>query len=522
MFFIAFFIGLFSYSVFALGLNGMIYKNSLIYLTLGFLIFFLWVFYKKINLQHIHFKKVNKLDFLLITILFLHFFVNLIGALGPETAFDALWYHLALPKIYLIQHKLTFIPGGLLYYSAMPQFTEMLYTAALSLGSEIFAKLIHFSFGVLSCIALFKLSRKFFSRTFSFLTVVVFYATNLVVSWESITAYVDLARTFYELMALWAIVNWVETKKQRWIIASAVTCALAVTVKYLALGSSIIFIIFILFKSKSITSKITNSFLFAFVSLTVILPWLIYSYISTGNPFFPFFSKTYPVALDLKLINPLNFIHDVYGLFSRSADPISPVYIGLLPLVFYFAKKVKGEKLKMIYTYSILSVFVWYFTPRTGGGRFIIPYLPAFSILAVFAVNRTKRYLRPALLLFIILICFINLFYRLVANAKYLPVLTGKEKKSQFLEKNLNFSFGDFYDIDGYFLRNIKPTDKVLLVGFHNLYYVDFPFVDSSYATNGDKFNYIALQNSSLPPRYSSWEKVYNNPITKVSLYKKY
>jgi hypothetical protein len=108
-----------------------------------------------------------------------------------------------------------------------------------------------------------------------------------------------------------------------------------------------------------------------------------------------------------------------------------------------------------------------------------------------------------------------------LANSKYIPVILGKETKSQFLTKNLNFSFGDFYDIDGYFQKNIKPSDKVLLYGFHNLYYVNFPFVDSSFVKMGDKFNYIAVQNSIIPIRFSDWKQIYYNKITKVGLYSK-
>ena len=95
------------------------------------------------------------------------------------------------------------------------------------------------------------------------------------------------------------------------------------------------------------------------------------------------------------------------------------------------------------------------------------------------------------------------------------------QSRSEFLSKNLNFSFGDFYDTDDYFRKNIKQNDKVLLYGFHNLYYVDFPFVDSSWVKKGDSFNYIAVQNSDLPKRFVDWDLIYNNSLTKVKLYKK-
>ena len=91
--------------------------------------------------------------------------------------------------------------------------------------------------------------------------------------------------------------------------------------------------------------------------------------------------------------------------------------------------------------------------------------------------------------------------------------------KNRLRSKHLNFSFGDFYDSNNYFKNNIKPNDKVLLYGFHNLYYVDFPFIDSSFAKNSDKFNYIAVQNSKLPKEFSNWKQIYYNEVTKVGVY---
>jgi hypothetical protein len=99
------------------------------------------------------------------------------------------------------------------------------------------------------------------------------------------------------------------------------------------------------------------------------------------------------------------------------------------------------------------------------------------------------------------------------------PVLIGNESKQEFLKHRLNFSFGDFFDTDKYFENTIKPTDKVLLFGFHNLYYINFPFIDSSWITKGERFNYIATQKSDLPKQFSHWNLIYTNPKTHVKLF---
>src|SRR2546430_2512389 len=80
----------------------------------------------------------------------------------------------------------------------------------------------------------------------------------------------------------------------------------------------------------------------------------------------------------------------------------------------------------------------------------------------------------------------ISICYRSIANAKYIPVLLHKETKAAFLTRHLHFHYGDFYDSDNFFQKQISSTDMVLLYGFHNLYYIDFPFIDASWVTKGD------------------------------------
>jgi hypothetical protein len=118
-----------------------------------------------------------------------------------------------------------------------------------------------------------------------------------------------------------------------------------------------------------------------------------------------------------------------------------------------------------------------------------------------------------------ILVSVTSIGYRFIANIRYLPVVLGRETKALYLTRHLNFAYGDFYDTDGYFGKHLKSSDTVLLYGFHNLYYVDFNFVDSSWVKKGDEFDYIAVQNVSLPKKFNFWSKIYYNPLTKVSLY---
>jgi hypothetical protein len=203
----------------------------------------------------------------------------------------------------------------------------------------------------------------------------------------------------------------------------------------------------------------------------------------------------------------------------RLNDPISPVYLIVLPLFVLGIKKFNPQ-LKILSIYTILALLIWYLTEQVRGGRFILPYLPIFSILAAYVVSKVnQRRLRIFLIVIIIIVSLISIGYRGVANAKFVPVILGRETKAQFLTKYLNFSFGDFYDTDNYFQTHLTKSDMVLLFNFGKLYYVDFNHVDSTWIKKGDKFNYIAIQHAVLPKRFSGWKQIYYNKLTKVSLY---
>src|SRR3989344_4168355 len=262
MFSLAILIGIYSYLIFTIGLIGVLYKVPILLLTIVLSIF--CIVYSKEKIKYIiklpkkfstrsilvrlrQGYSLHKLLYLLLFLLTIQAIVNLIGVLGPELGFDALWYHLTLPKLYVLSHSIFHVPGGLLYYSDMPKLTEMLYTASLIFGDEILAKLVHFSFGILTLVAIYKISRNFLNVTFSVLSAVIFYS-NLVIGWESITAYNDLSRAFFETMAFLGFLYWWREKKTKWLIESAVMLGLAISVKLLALQSLVIFSVLIVYK----------------------------------------------------------------------------------------------------------------------------------------------------------------------------------------------------------------------------------------------------------------------------------
>src|SRR5579871_647230 len=120
MFPLAIGLGIYSYLIFFVGLLGWLYKPVIIVITLGYILLiiicnFKFKIFNEFSISNLKNKQINfsKGELLLLTLFGLQVLVNLIGALGPELAFDALWYHLTIPKLFLAFHRIGYIPGGL-------------------------------------------------------------------------------------------------------------------------------------------------------------------------------------------------------------------------------------------------------------------------------------------------------------------------------------------------------------------------------------------------------------------------
>lgn len=518
-------LGIFAYGVFFLGVLGLfntelLFWCSFIYWGSVSIIFFRYLVF---NYRNFAFDRIT---LFILFVISLSLFVNLIGALGPELAFDSLWYHLVLPKLYLEYGKIQFFSGGLLYYSAMPKFAELLYVSAFSfVQSDIIAKIIHYSFGVLGLISTYLLSRTILSQKISLIVMAVL-ASNLVFAWEMITSYTDLTWMFYEILAFYAFILFIKQKNRLFLLITGVFVGFTCMTKPVGVISLVIYTgLFLTVFKKDLTALWRSLIIFLVSALVIPLPWFVYSFLQTGNPFYPFFSgylHQYDVGfMVLNIFNPVHILQKIGGLFLFASDPVSPLYLIFAPVLFITYKKFTSIE-KIVLLYCLLSLILWYLIPPSGGARFMLPYLPVFSFsigIVLSKIHTTyERKLFTLSVYLILFTLFTTILYRGVANSKYIPVIFGAESKQEFLSTHLNFNFGDFYDTDGYFENNLSKNQRVLLIGFHNLNYVNFPYVHESYH-DGEFFTHVATQNVALPNEYKNWPLIYENPKTYVNLY---
>lgn len=222
------------------------------------------------------------------TITCLALLIALIGALAPETEYDALWYHLGLPKIWLEQGYL--VDQRADYISLYPMTWELIFGAGLALGGQVAAKLLHFATLPLTGLLVHQLARRFVPRASPWLAVALF-VTVPIVLWEATTTYIDLALALHVGLVIYGLFRYREEPRWQWLVLAALNLGLALATKHLALfvlalASAGLFL-HLWHRERNFKRVVLPVAVLIGLSLLLPLPWYIRSWLASGNPVFP-------------------------------------------------------------------------------------------------------------------------------------------------------------------------------------------------------------------------------------------
>ncbi len=202
----------------------------------------------------------------------------------PPHQYDSLVYHVALPQEYLRAGRL-YAPGGIVF-AHFPQNGEMLFTFALSLGSDLLAQMIVWLGTALTVGWLLTFGRRL---TPAAPWAALLIATHTAVLLLSSTTYVE------PLVMLWITACWLcfeisEAPKSRGLLLlSAVFAGLALGAKYYAGLPAAILALRLVWRG-----RFKDALIFSVVAGGVFAPWLIKNWICVGNPVFPFLYRIFP------------------------------------------------------------------------------------------------------------------------------------------------------------------------------------------------------------------------------------
>ena len=290
-------LGTLSYLMLGLALFAQYKPQTIRFLLMGITIGgACWFIYKRLFLRRNlkpklisnRFRSESFWDRIWLTISILAFVIAFIGALAPETEFDALRYHLWLPKLWLENGS----PVDLVneYISLYPLHWELLFGAAMVLGNSVAAKLLHFATFPLTSLLVYQLTKRFLPKASPWLSVAIF-TTIPTVLWEATTAYIDLALAFYIGLAIYALLKYIYLRRWQWLVLAGLNLGFALATKHLALLILVLAIVglaWVLWRDEHNWRKsLLPVAIFAGISLLLPLPWYFRSWIASGNPFFP-------------------------------------------------------------------------------------------------------------------------------------------------------------------------------------------------------------------------------------------
>ena len=489
--------GILSFLVFVLGFLHLLYRSVsytlLVVLTVSSIPQIRTLLKKFQDVKKV--KDTSSFMIILGFILILCICANLIQVFAPPLNYDSLAYHLAIPKLYAGEHRVFYIPHNV--YSNFPMTMEFLYLLSFLLYGDTLAKLVHFSMGLLTILAIYSFSLRYFNKKVGLLASVLFYNIPLV-GLLSGWAFNELMLTLYGFLAIASIINWVSSDKNRqdWLTVSAIFCGLSIGTKYTALLFLLpILLLAIVIKEsrekKNPTSPFRKIALFLLISLLVASPWFMKNIVYTHNPVYPLFHNVFykffghpsGETLDLARFMEHHQPHDagirhVLSLFwgINMDKQIGPVFILFLPLLIFLRSV--NSVIKLFLAYGFIYFLLWAFFTHQNV-RFLIPCLPVLSIASAYAVESYRgKQLTLFIQLVILFVLLFNLAWTPLTIVRYdlLKVATGVQNRDEFLTDS------DFYQYPAFhYINNELPEDtRILFIGENQTYYCDRETVSNS------------------------------------------
>lgn len=470
----ALFFGVLGLTLYFLGLISLFYRPVVIGISIFYLLVFIFLFIKinpLVELKKDLSKSWEKVRVDRLALVFLVVFIviglaNFIVALSPETGFDALWYHLTLPKIYFSTHQIRFIDGGNLYYSVMPRLVEMIYGSALAFNpSAYLPKITHCLFGFMWFSGTYVFGRLFLSRSMALFSALIIYGTGVVFGVAQ-TAYIDMAVAFYLVMAFWVSFRYFKTKEKTDLYLTAIFLGLELSSKTFALFLLPIFAILIWVKS-----DFKTVLKFTLVSIAIPAVFYLQAYLATGQLIYP----------SVNFINPSFNAHNWYlfdwwkalpkFIFKNFAIYFTPI-LSLIPFVFF----VKNWR-KMIWPLLILLYFVIMAALMPfQDPRYFLVILPIAALIIGFIVENMDFKLGKFLTIFFaVVIVFLNLYLSLNYFKENIRVVLGRMSKDEYLKL---YTAPAFYDSNGFLDKYTAKTDRIWTVYVGNKFYFNRSFAD--------------------------------------------
>jgi hypothetical protein len=403
---------------------------------------------------------------------------NLVGALAPPANGDALVYHLAAPKLWLQTHRIEPLPWN--WVTAGPLNVGMLFLLGLALSGDTLASLLNWVFGVLTAAGLVVVARRHFAGVTPGVAAALFYTSALVAA-TSTSMHVELGWTFFTLLAVSALLNYLADGNERGLAVCGIFAGLAAGTKVPAGLVPLVLLAALLSTHRLWRQPPRLRTLMRFVVPVVVLtlPWYLRSFLYSGDPFFPFLSA---LLGNERLREQLLSLSSPYGVGRGvgAAPPLplrvlqagglegllNPLYLLFLPLALWAFRGAKQTF--AVWFFLIGYALLWLLI--SDNARFLLPVLPLAALACASVVAAVERFgpLGKTVVRSVLLVGLTWGMLRAVwGAAPAFPVVAGLESRPAYLTRRVWI-----YE-DVAWINARLPLDARVLVTNRETYYVE-------------------------------------------------
>jgi hypothetical protein len=308
---------------------------------------------------------------------------TLTSALAPPTAGDALCYHLEIPKRFVEQGTISYLP--LTDNSLFPFHMEMLYTLGLLFGTPVLAQLMHWLIGVLFALAVVELAALCVGRRAAWWAAVVACLVPGVTN-QMTAPLNDLAVALFCTLMLTAWVRWLGSESRSWLASAGLWAGFAIGTKLVAVGLVVMVVLATVAVSlrrhlgtrRGIAAACNSAALYLVVACLVGGIWYARSWYYLGNPVYPYFNGFFGLEAH------------THSLLIESRNPFTLAWNATMRPEAYGGRGVQFGAVFLVTLPGLVLV-----TPRAPL-RWLLGIAAGFAALW-FAVRQDLRFLLPVI-----------------------------------------------------------------------------------------------------------------------------
>ena len=411
------------------------------------------------------------------------FLLAFLWAVAPEIQFDALIYHLALPRDYLAAHRIVRPVADPMYLAHL---TEAFYGFGMGLGGDGVPKLLALAIGAAAAATVVAIGRKLAGTEAGTWAGLLFVSTPLVHALAA-TAQNDVAVSFFVAAAVLALLRIRAEKTAGGFVLCGGLAGAAVGAKLTALfaAPAIAALAVIELRRRQDARPGRTVILGGAAAIVALAPWYAVNYALTGSPIYPISSRLFPgkgVSDATKVLGRFGLGHSwksaatiVLFLTYRTArfgEGLAAGAVGiaaLLAALLVFGIVTGSRSVRIVSAIALLFSACWFGSFQYA--RYLLPAvalaLPAALAVCPWRAGPSRRLLRTALSVTIFAQALVvPLQHWNIAGRFPLEVAFGRESRREFLERVV----GPYRALE-WLNGAVAPGEKIAVYGMVGLRY---------------------------------------------------